>query len=177
VNSLSTKDPSILLRLYESIVRPHLEYCSPAWSPKYGKDKELLERIQHRFTRFFNDLRDLDYAERLRRLGLWTLEERRNRADLIELYKIVNGLSNLPVSTFFEFRTDTRTRGHSLKLNKRRSNRDLRLHFFSERVVNRWNQLRTVKCTGGNFCKFIQGTSADTQNYGDRLLYGHIMSD
>ena len=79
----------------------------------------ILERIQHRFTRFFNDLRDLDYAERLRRLGLWTLEERRNRVDLIEVYKIVNGLSNLPVSTFFEFRTDTRTRGHSLKLNKR----------------------------------------------------------
>ena len=77
--------------LNKSLVRPHLEYCSPAWSPKYVKDKELLERIQHRFTRFFNDLRDLDYAERLRRLGLWSLEERRNRADLIEVYKTVNG--------------------------------------------------------------------------------------
>jgi len=90
---------------------------------------------------FFNNLRDLDYAERLRRLGLWTLEKRRNRADLIEVYKIVNGLSNLPVSTFFEFRTDIRTRGHLLKPNTRRSNRDPRLHFFSERVDNRWNQL------------------------------------
>jgi len=64
------------------------------------KDKELLEKIQHRFTRFFNDLQDLDHAERLRRLGLWTLEERKNRDDLIEVYKIVNVLSNLPVSTF-----------------------------------------------------------------------------
>ena len=86
-------------------------------------------------------MRDLDYTERLRRLGLWTLEERRNRADLIEVFKIVNGLSTLPVSTFFEFRADTRTRGHSLKLIKKRSQKDLRLHFFSERVVNRWNQL------------------------------------
>ena len=64
-----------------------------------------------------------------------------NRADIIEVYKIVNGLSTLPASTFFEFRADTRTRGHSLKLNKRRSNKDLRPHFFSERVVNRWNKL------------------------------------
>ena len=77
------------------------QYRSPAWSPKYAKDKDLLERAQHRFTRFFKELRDLDYTERLRRLGLWTLEERRNRADLIEVFKIVNGLSTLPVSTFF----------------------------------------------------------------------------
>ena len=95
--TFSTKDPSILLRLYKSIVRPHLEYCSPAWSPKYVKDKELLEKIQHRFTRFFNDLRDLDYADRLRRLGLWTLEEQRNSADLIEVHMIVNGWSTLTV--------------------------------------------------------------------------------
>ena len=53
------------------------------------KDKELLEKVQHRFTRFFKELRQLDYTERLRRLGLWSLEERRNRADLIEVYKIV----------------------------------------------------------------------------------------
>jgi len=51
--TLSTKQPSILLRLYKSLVRPHLEYCSPAWSPKYVK--ELLKRVQHRFTRFFKE--------------------------------------------------------------------------------------------------------------------------
>ena len=133
--TFSIKQPSILLRLYKSLVRPHLEYCSPAWSPKYVKDKELLERVQHRFTRFFKELRELDFTERLQRLALWTLEERRNRADIIEVYKIINGLY-LPYQHqhFFEFREDTRTRGHSLKLNKRRSNNDPRLHFFSERV-------------------------------------------
>jgi len=68
------------------------------------KDKELLERIQRRFTWLFKDLRDPYYTERLRRLGLWTLEEQRNRANLIEVYyKIVNGLSALPASTFVEF--------------------------------------------------------------------------
>jgi len=41
--TFSTKHQSILLRLYKSLVRPHLEYCSLAWSQKYVMDKELLE--------------------------------------------------------------------------------------------------------------------------------------
>jgi len=69
------------------------------------------------------------------------MEERRNRADIIEVFKIVNGLSILPVLTFFEFQADTRTREHSLKLIKKRKQKDLRLQFFSKRVVNRWNKL------------------------------------
>ena len=139
--TFSTRDQHILLSLYKSVVRPHLEYCSPAWSPYYKKDKDLLEKIQHRFTRMFPELRNLQYSERLNKLGLWTLEERRNRADLIEVYKILNGFSVVPVDTFFALSDDTRTRGHSRKLLKRRCNKDLRHHFFSERVVNRWNKL------------------------------------
>ena len=54
----TTATQSFLLRLYKSLVRPHLEYCSPAWSPKYMKNKELLQSVQHRFTRFFKELRD-----------------------------------------------------------------------------------------------------------------------
>ena len=81
-----------------------MEYCSPAWSPYYKKDKDLLEKIQHRFTRMLPELRNLQYSERLTKLGLWTLEERRNRADLIEVYKILNGFSVVPVDTFFALR-------------------------------------------------------------------------
>jgi len=44
------KERTIMVRLYKSLVRPHLEYCVSAWSPHYLKDKELLERVQHRFT-------------------------------------------------------------------------------------------------------------------------------
>ena len=68
--TVSSRQPGIMLNLYKSIARPHLEYCSLAWSPYYKKDKELLEKIQHRFTRFFKNLKDLDYSERLTRLGL-----------------------------------------------------------------------------------------------------------
>jgi len=60
--------------MYKSFVRLHLEYCVSAWSPHYVKDKELLERVQHRFMRMFTDLRGRDYGERLKSLNLWTLE-------------------------------------------------------------------------------------------------------
>ena len=94
--TIMSRSPQVLLNIYKTIVRPHLEYCTPAWSPHYKKDKELLERVQHRFTRFFKHLRKLEYTDRLRSLGMWSLEERRNRADLIEVFKMAKGISATP---------------------------------------------------------------------------------
>ena len=71
-------------------------------------------------------------------LNLWSLEERRNRSDLIEVFKMAKNLSPIPLNKFFELNTDNRTRGHSLKLVKHRCNCEVRRH-FSERVVSRWN--------------------------------------
>jgi len=114
--SIKNKDRDILLSLYKSLVRPHLSYCISAWSPHYVKDKELIERIQHRFTRMFPELRKLPYLRRLDYLKPWTLEERRARADLIEVYKIIHGIiSSVSFDTFFEFNSYGTTRGHSLK--------------------------------------------------------------
>jgi ribonucleases P/MRP protein subunit RPP40 len=139
--TIMCKTPRILLALYKTLVRPHLEYCTAAWSPHYVKDKVLLERIQHRFTRMVPGLRHLDYMERLRRLGLWTLEERRNRADVLEVFKMLRGLSSVPFGEFFEVDASGRTRGHSVKLVRHHCRLDVRQHFFSERVINRWNRL------------------------------------
>jgi len=99
--TFKTRSKPVLLKMYKSVVRPHLKYCSSVWSPHYKKDKELLEKIQHRFTRLFKELRQLTYAERLDVLGLWSLEERRNRADLVEVYKMINGQSAIPAIKFF----------------------------------------------------------------------------
>jgi len=63
------------------LVRSHLECCCPACSPYYSKDKQLLERTQHRFTRMNAGLKDLKCEEILKDLGIWSLEERRNRTD------------------------------------------------------------------------------------------------
>jgi len=100
-------------------------------------------------------LKKLPYEERLSELELWTLEERRVRADLIEVFKMVRELSPIKLETFFQLDNNGRTRGHQWKLKKRHCNTDLRQHFFSERVINIWNSLDidTVAATSINCYK------------------------
>jgi len=64
------------------------EYCTVAWSTHYIKDKQLIEKIQRRFVNMIPGFRDKSYEEGQRILRLNTLEERRNRADLIFLFKM-----------------------------------------------------------------------------------------
>jgi len=84
---------------------------------------------------------DLSYSDRLAALNLPSLELRRLRDDLIWCYKILFGVVEMPVDSFFEFSLVKHTRGHCFKLFKRRSNTCARSSFFSERVVNAWNSL------------------------------------
>ena len=85
---MENRDRNTLLRLYQSLVRPKLEYCVQAWRPYLKKDVDLLENVQRRATRLMFKDRGLSYSERLRILGLTTLETRRLRGDLIEVFKI-----------------------------------------------------------------------------------------
>jgi hypothetical protein len=66
----------------------------------------------------FHNLRQLDYLNRLDKVRLWTLEERQNRADLIEVFKLAKGISATPLQTFFTTKTSGKTRGHQYKLKK-----------------------------------------------------------
>ena len=81
---------------------------------------------------YFPELRKLPYLRRLEYLKLWTLEERRARADLIVVYKIIHGIASVSFDTFFEFNRYGTTRGHSLKLMKKRASTTLRHHPQSE---------------------------------------------
>ena len=82
--------------------------------------------MQHRFTRTITStLKSLQYEARLQELGLWTSEECRNRADLIEVFKMAHGFSAMPLTDMFQIDTTGRTRGHSLKLVKYRCKRIL----------------------------------------------------
>ncbi len=60
----------------------------------------------------------LSYEERNEILHLWTLKERRNRADLIQVFKMHNGMLAPCFGDFFEIDLRGRTRGHPLKLVK-----------------------------------------------------------
>ena len=108
----------MMVNLYKSLVRPHLEHCvSDVWSPHYQKDKELLERVQHRFTRMIEGFSSLPYEEKLLRLGLWTLEERRNRCDLTKVFKMFYGYTAIDIRVLFTLDgNDKGLRGHSKKI-------------------------------------------------------------
>ena len=66
--TIKCKDTGNLLCFYKSLIRPHLEFCTAAWSPHYVKDKVLIERIQRRFTKMIPHLKNIPYEERLAKL-------------------------------------------------------------------------------------------------------------
>ena len=64
----------------------------------------------------------MSYTDRLAALNLPSLELRRLRNDLIWCYTVLFGVVEMPVDSFFEFSLVKHSRGHRLKLFKRRSN-------------------------------------------------------
>eukprot|EP00061_Rhincodon_typus_P017263 g45878.t1 len=73
----------VMLRLYKTLVRPLLEDYVQFWLSSYRKDIIKLDKVQERFTWILSVLKGLNYKERLDRLGLFSLECRRLRGDLM----------------------------------------------------------------------------------------------
>ncbi|CAH8451171.1 unnamed protein product [Dicrocoelium dendriticum] len=139
--ALCNTKPEVFLPLYKAVVRPHLEYCVQAWSPYLRGDVLCLEKIQRLATRMVEGQRGKPYEDRLKSLGLFSLERRRLRGDLIETFKIMKGLSAIVPSDLFELADSERLRGHRLKLKQQRARLNVRAKFFSNRVVRNWNKL------------------------------------
>ena len=130
----------MFIQLYKALVRPLLEYGHCVWQPLHKTLCSNVEDVQRRATKLLGSLRDKTYQERLKTLRLPTLEHRRLRGDMIELYKYIHGFYHVQ-SPRLLLSSGRTVRGHSLKLQKNRYRLDIRGNFFGNRTVNTWNSL------------------------------------
>ena len=135
-----TRDSTIWKKIYTTHVRPHLEYAVQAWCPYQRGDINKLEKVQRRASKIPYKLRNSEYEERLVEWDLTTLEKRRERGDLIQMYKLEEGVEVVEWQ-------EEQPRGVSIGGRRTQMRREIvrncaqRHNFFTNRVVNPWNSL------------------------------------
>ena len=83
-------------KLFKTLIRPVLEYGYIIWSPRFKKDIEAIERVQKRATKLVYNVRNTSYIDRLRVLKIPSLTYRRFRGDMIQVYKLLHNLEDIP---------------------------------------------------------------------------------
>ena len=165
LRAFTYRDKTHFVKLFTSRVRCHLEYAIQAYSPWLVKDIEVLEAVQRRAIRQVRGLHG-SYEDKLKQCGLTLLKDRRVRGDLIQTFKIVHQVDDLPINTFFQMAGERHSHATRNKVTieprevgedmldnrnfieldnrnliKQKPKHDIRKHFFSHRVVDQWNGL------------------------------------
>jgi hypothetical protein len=134
---------SIIIPLYKTFVRPHLEYNSIIWSPHTKKNDKKIEKIQKRMLKLVNGSKSMTYVQKLKKHSLLSLQARRIKEQMTTVYKIKNNLMDLNFDDFFHMNKYTKTRGNVFKLLIPKSKTRKRHCFFSCSVIKHWNNLKS----------------------------------
>ena len=141
--SFTFLDPETFKRLYTSFVRPHLEYAQPVWTPHLRKYIKLIENVQERATKLVDGMKSMDYAQRLEKLDLPTLLHRRERGDMIQVWKHFNSYDQSTLSSSFIHcpRTNRKHR-HQITWNRPNDGiNGIQANSFYYRISKSWNNL------------------------------------
>ena len=144
--SFTYLDKDMFRTLFTTIVRPHLEYGAPIWNPHSKRLIDLIENVQRRASKMIPGLSQLTYQQRLVALHLPTLQYRRYRGDMIEMFKLSHGYYDVAaMHDFIEFgsndTSEPRLRRHNYHVKKERFRKDVRKFAFKCRVTEQWNHL------------------------------------
>ena len=154
--SFSFLDYKLFKKLYTTFVRPHLEYAQAVWAPHLKKHVKMLENVQKRATKLVDNLNDLEYSERLRKLDLPTLAYRRARGDMIELFKHFHSYDRPSLSN--SFLPSTRpSRKHKYQLISKipkDGTRGIQTNSFYYRTTSTWNDLPKEVVNAKNINEF-----------------------
>ena len=138
-------------------------------------DIDLIEKVQKRAVKMVPGMRDLFYEERLVKLGLTKLVERRVRGDMIETYKLLTNKEGISRNIFFEMRNergDPELNRGLVLFKKRTSGRNRRKFMFSQRVVNPWNKLQKEEVQSKKTSNFKAKFDANDVRRSDRRNMG-----
>ncbi len=80
-------DLNLCKKLYPTFIRPHLEFASSVWNTLSKKEINKIEGVQKKATGMIQELKGMEYGERLKKLGYTNLEMRRKRGTLYNYIK------------------------------------------------------------------------------------------
>ena len=135
-------NPHFYVFMYKTYIRPILESNTVVFSPHTVESIDTIEKVQRQFTKYLPGMWDMSYTRRMELLGIKSLEERRIFFDLLFLFKVIMGHTDLNPDSFFQFNTNP-TRGHGLKIVGTFARTNIRKYFWPNRVVDIWNNLPT----------------------------------
>ena len=144
--SFHYRDRHVFKRLYTTYVRPHLEFSVPAWAPTLTHDIDALENVQIKAVNMISGLKGKSYQEKLKELNMQSLETRRKRFDIIQVYKIMNSLVDMNSNQWFTLVSEmairnTRQTADPNSLTIQRARTQIRQNFFTIRAAASWNSI------------------------------------
>ena len=160
--TFATFNCTLLRTVYVAFVRPLLEFAVPVWCPYLKGDIDALERVQHRATRLVKSLRKLPYALRLERLQLTTLATRRERGDMIQIYKTFHRIEKIALIEEPKLRNSLR--GHNMSYNREQCKSTTRQEFLTNRSANNWNSLSVQTVNAVNMNQFKSKLAIEMNN-------------